>query len=207
MTSPATLRLTPVRGTPAPRRPLWQRLRVACQPREPTAQDRQDALERLLALLETARAGLGTGWAQGRWWTRSPESSRRPPRAAPDASTAPDAGAAGVAGTGPGGRACLVGALVLAGRAHGPDAELSRAVTIVYDALRETRGQPPLDPGPGLPVITSPQARLAEVQALTAWNDTPGRTREQVLGLLDLAISRTIISLAAGPAPALTGAG
>jgi hypothetical protein len=36
---------------------------------------------------------------------------------------------------------------------------------------------------------------------LTRWNDAEGRTSEEVLAVLDRAISRTILSLAAIPAP------
>jgi hypothetical protein len=66
----------------------------------------------------------------------------------------------------------------------------------VYDALWESRGQPP-----GRWSVPSPQARLAQIQVLTHWNDAPGRTNEEVLAILDRAISRTMLSLAAIPAP------
>jgi hypothetical protein len=36
---------------------------------------------------------------------------------------------------------------------------------------------------------------------LTRWNDAQGRTSEEVLAILDRAISRTMLSLAAIPAP------
>ena len=40
-----------------------------------------------------------------------------------------------------------------------------------------------------------PQAeRRVRLQGLTAWNDTPGRTREQVLDVVDRAVARTIVA-------------
>ena len=56
-------------------------------------------------------------------------------------------------------------------------------------------------PGPGPWPVPSPQVRLAQVQVLTRWNDAEGRTSEEVLAVLDRAISRTMLSLAAIPAP------
>jgi starvation-inducible outer membrane lipoprotein len=71
----------------------------------------------------------------------------------------------------------------------------------VYDALWESRGQPSARPGPGPWPVPSPQVQLAQVQTLTRWNDAKGRTGGEVLAVLDRAISRTILSLAALPAP------
>jgi hypothetical protein len=39
-----------------------------------------------------------------------------------------------------------------------------------------------------------PVARAARVRELARWNDEPSRTREDVLGLLDRSISRSILS-------------
>jgi hypothetical protein len=33
------------------------------------------------------------------------------------------------------------------------------------------------------------------VRALTAWNDAPGRSREEIVAVVDRAISRTILGL------------
>ena len=144
-------------------------------------------LERLLALLDAARDELTAGWVQDGWWSV--------PRA--DGRQALVSGlAAGVSGPEPVSAVCLVGALVRAASAQGPDVEVGLAITAVYDALWESRGQPP---GPW--VVPSPQARLAQVQVLTRWNDATGRTGEEVLAVLDRAISRTMLSLAAIPAP------
>jgi len=88
---------------------------------------------------------------------------------------------------------------------RGPDEQssgISRAIDAVYDALWESRGQPAAHAGPGLPPLPSPQVRLAQVQTLTRWNDAEGRTGDEVLAVLDRAISHTMLSLAAMPAPA-----
>jgi hypothetical protein len=141
----------------------------------------------LLALLEAAREELTAGWVQDGWWSV--------PRA--DGQQALVGGlAAGVSGPDPVSAVCLVGGLVRAAAGQGHEAEAGLAIAAVYDALWESRGQPP---GPW--VIPSPQARLAQVQVLTRWNDAPGRTGEEVLAILDRAISRTMLSLAAIPAP------
>jgi hypothetical protein len=86
--------------------------------------------------------------------------------------------------------------LVRASSRQGSDAGDGLAIAAVYDALWESRGQPP---GPW--AVPSPPARLAQVQVLTRWNDAQGRTGEEVLAVLDRAISRTMLSLAAIPAP------
>jgi hypothetical protein len=141
----------------------------------------------LLALLEAAREELTAGWVQDGWWSV--------PRA--DGQQALVGGlAAGVSRPEPVSAVCLVGALVRAASGQGPDAGGGLAIAAVYDALWESRGQPP---GPW--AVPSPQARLAQVQVLTRWNDADGRTSEEVLAVLDRAISRTMLSLAEIPAP------
>jgi len=40
---------------------------------------------------------------------------------------------------------------------------------------------------------------MARVRDLTRWNDQPGRTREEVLGLVDLAVSRAVMAAVGGP--------
>ena len=169
-----------------PRRPWWRRW-IESFPRQPAEEFQRERLERLLALLEAAREELTAGWVQDGWWSV--------PRA--DGRQAVVSGlAAGVAGPEPVTAVCLVGALVRAATGQGPEAETGLAITAVYDALWESRGQPP---GPW--AVPSPPARLAQVQVLTRWNDAPGRTGGEVLAILDRAISRTMLSLAAIPAP------
>jgi hypothetical protein len=202
-----------------PRRPWWRRLWAPSFP-GPSADEYQRAsLEQLLALLEAAREELTAGWVQDGWWS-VPSGGGRPVLAS--------GLAAGVSRSGPVDAVCLVGALARAGsrqrpggqgfggqdpggqdpggrRARGADGRssgISRAVDAVYGALWESRGQPAAHSGPGLPPLPSPQVRLAQVQALTRWNDAEGRTGEEVLAVLDRAISHTMLSLAAMPAPA-----
>ena len=52
-------------------------------------------------------------------------------------------------------------------------------------------------------MMSSPQVRLAKVQWLTRWNDTPGRATEEVLEVLDRAIAGAVQNLAILPAPRL----
>ena len=49
-------------------------------------------------------------------------------------------------------------------------------------------------PGPGVAGrAAAPAVRAARVRDLTRWNDRPGRTRDEVLALIDLASSRAIM--------------
>ena len=91
---------------------------------------------------------------------------------------------------------CLVGSLLrsAARQDSSADSEISGAVDAVYDALWESRGQPWL-PGEDLLTARAPQVRRAEVQRLTAWNDAAGRTQQEVVGVLDRAITRTVLTL------------
>lgn len=149
-------------------------------------------LEQLLALLEAARGELEAGWVQDGWWS-VPRAGAKPALLS--------GLAAGVSRPDSVNAVCLVGALVRAASAQGPDAGAGRAIDAVHDALWESRGQPSGPPRPGPWPVPSPQVRLAQVQALSRWNDAEGRTSEEVLAVLDRAISRTMLSLAEIPAP------
>ncbi len=179
--------MTVPRPVTSVRRPWWRRL-PAQSPRE----IQHACLERVLALLETARTELSAGWVQGGWWAAT-SSDGRP--------TVLTGLAAGAAAGGPVSAACLVGALIRAGSGQGRDSETGRAIDAVYDALWETKGQPATTPRRGLLPVSSPPVRQAEVQALTWWNDHSERTRGEVLALLDLAIARVIQNMAAIPCP------
>jgi hypothetical protein len=156
---------------------MWRRLMPP-----PSAELVLAQLTGQLAVLEGARAELEAGWVQGGWWSV----------------TTADGGqrlATGDAGGGPAhvDGACLVGALARAG------SDVGRAVDAVYDALWASRGQASqLRPGE-LPPLPAPEVRLARVRTLTQWNDRPGRTREEVLALVDRAISATIMDLMSAP--------
>jgi hypothetical protein len=140
-----------------------------------------------LAVLEGARAELEVGWVQGGWWSvTSANGDQR--LATGDAPGSP----AHVDGT------CLVGALARAGSSF----DVGRAIDAVYDALWVSRGQAAARPDPGgLPPVPAPEVRLARVRTLTRWNDQAGRTQDQVLALVDWAISATIMDLMSVPRP------
>jgi hypothetical protein len=57
----------------------------------------------------------------------------------------------------------------------------------VYDALWGSRDQPTR--AGGLPPVPSPEVRRARVRTLTQWNDRAEPTQEEVLAVVDRAIS------------------
>ena len=176
---------------PARRERPWRRRPHALGARRQSLLEIQHAvLERLLALLEAARADLSAGWAQDGWWTTPADSGQRILVTGLAAGTSAPHNADAV---------CLVGALIRAGAAQGGDAEVGRAIDAVYDALWESRGQSAT--ATGVLTVSSPQVRLARTQALTRWNDAKERTSGEVLAILDRAIARVIQTLAALPAP------
>jgi hypothetical protein len=144
-------------------------------------------LDRIRDTLEQARVVLEQqGWTSGAWFTvRQPSGEPRP------ASTAEAFGLRdprhAVLG------ACLVGTLVRL--ADDPDSAPSVSdvwgcVDELYEAMHEAMGHDSFPPGR----VYAHQQRQAHLQALTAWNDAPGRTREQVLDLVDRAIARTLVA-------------
>lgn len=136
-----------------------------------------------LAVLEGALAELEAGWVQGGWWSVSTADGGHRLETG-DAGGSP----AHVDGS------CLVGALARAGSSS----DVGRAVDAVYDALWASRGQPST---PGLPPVPAPEVRRARVRTLTQWNDRAGRTQEEVLAVVDRAISATIMDLMSAPRP------
>jgi hypothetical protein len=138
-----------------------------------------------LAVLEGARAELEAGWVQGGWWSVTSADGGRQ-LVTGDAGGSP----AHIDG------ACLVGALARGGPYAG------RAVDAVYDALWASRGQASQASPGGLPPVPAPEIRLARVRMLTQWNDRAERTQEEVLAVVDRAISATIMDLMSAPRPA-----
>ena len=88
---------------------------------------------------------------------------------------------------------CLVGTLVR--MAEDPDqvptlADVWGCVDELYEAMHEQLGHCSFPPGRAYPL----DERRLRLRGLTAWNDEPGRTREQVLDVVDRAVARTIVA-------------
>jgi hypothetical protein len=136
---------------------------------------RQDALSGQLAelhsihtLLEQAGEVVSGGWVQGAWFTVATGSGER-------CVTAYDLG---LAVNRPVTGACLVGAVVQA--AGGPATVRSqlvqRTLDLAWHTLREDRDRP-------VRWCPGPRMRMLRVLELTHWNDAPGRTQGEVVGL------------------------
>ena len=177
-------------GIEVPRRSLWSRIRGL--PYD-VRSARLRRLSEVTVLLDGARAIVEHGWVQGTWFTDAAGPVARPDTAGPAAEAGPDDGTPGVG-------ACLVGAVVHAtGATNRAEAVLAAgpALDVLWDAWQETRGVT----GPGLAGrAAAPEIRAARVRDLTRWNDQRGRTRDEVLALIDLASSRAIMA-AMEPAP------
>jgi hypothetical protein len=142
-----------------------------------------DALSRQLAELHAIRALLGqaadvvrAGWVQGAWFTVATAGGKRAVTGydLPVVESSPVAGA------------CLVGAIVQAG--GGPAAVKSQLVQRTLDLTRHTLREDSDRPVQWCP---GPRMRMLGVLELTRWNDAPGRTRGQVLDLIQAA-QRTV---------------
>jgi hypothetical protein len=162
----------------------WRRVRRRLMPPQ-SAELILAQLNGQLAVLEGARAELEAGWVQGGWWSVTSADGDRQ-LVTGDAGGSP----AHIDG------ACLVGALARGGPYAG------RAVDAVYDALWASRGQASQAAPGGLPPVPAPEIRLARVRMLTQWNDRAERTQEEVLAVVDRAISATIMDLMSAPRPA-----
>ena len=170
---------------------------------EPDTGPRQNRPDLAYRVLEDARAVLAQGWVQDHWYARLAVRSRsgeqtlrprdssgqqtlRPPDSSRKQARPPD-------GSGEVG-ACLVGAVVHAARWCGPGDPLvtaGPALDYLWDAWQESRGLG----GTGVCALAAPrELRLVRVRDLTRWNDQPGRTREEVLGLVDLAAGHAVMA-------------
>jgi hypothetical protein len=162
------------RDDPAPTRPgsLRSLLRRLAGSAEDRRTGRMRRLSEACVTLDGARAVIERGWVQDQWFA---------PGSAADVL---DPGGSG---------ACLVGAVAVAAGASTPAATVfvaGPAIDVLWDAWRETRGVR----GPGVAGRAAPPAvRAARVRDLTRWNDQPGRSRDEVLALIDLASSRAIM--------------
>jgi hypothetical protein len=157
------------RPGPPGRRGARQRRRAAEQADRAAAARAE--LHGIRDVLVEARALLGRGWVQGTWY-------------APQPLAVVSAPAEGRAGGQP--SACLVGAVVLAagGRAAGRGQRTQRSLDLLWHTLHRAT-----DPGP-VRWCPAPALRTLQVQDLTRWNDTSGRSVEEVRALLDAAIGR-----------------
>jgi hypothetical protein len=129
-------------------------------------------LHAIRALLVQAAAVIGNGWVQGAWFAVATSKGERPLTAYEVRLTA------GREVTG----ACLVGAIVHA--AGGPAAVRSqlvqRTLGLAWHTLRE-------EPDRRVRWCPGPDVRVMRVLDLTRWNDAPGRTRGEVIDLLQAA--------------------
>jgi hypothetical protein len=173
-------------GSPTWRQSLRSLLARLTLPRPVPDSVRAQRLHRLAdvcAVLDQARAIVEHGWVQDRWFVPG-----RPDR---------------VAGAG---AACLVGAVVRATAQVRPRAAVTDAgpaIDVVWDAWQETRGFG----GPGVAGRAAPwDVRMARIRDLTRWNDHPGRTRDEVVRLLDLAVSRAVMTAMTAPPAGERGA-
>jgi len=134
--------------------------------------------DRALAVLVGARALVDRGWVQGGWYVlQAPDGRRR----------FVGAGSLTRRGYGEIVGACLVGAVAESARRHSADAGTAGpAIDALWHELGELQGVAvPADPWTPTPVL-----RNRQVCDLTRWNDHAGRTREEVLRLLDATIAR-----------------
>ncbi len=140
-------------------------------------------------ILQDARAVIAQGWVQNRWVV-----SRTPPPPLHRLILGRPAGPEDVTA------ACLVGAVVHVVRQRGATDHLTAAgpaLDLLWDAWQESRGLG----GPGVAGLAAPpEIRTLRVRDLTRWNDQPGRTRAEVLGLLDRAADRAIVAAVTPPA-------
>jgi hypothetical protein len=176
-------------GTPPRRRALrgfLRRMRAATRPGD-VGSDRLRCLGDVCVVLDDARALIERGWRQNDWYVACPRVGGARAAGAPGVRTP-----VGIEVSG----ACLVGAVVYAIRRREPGAdpiEAAPALDVLWDAWQESRGLR----GAGVAGRAAPPAvRAARVRDLTRWNDQPGRTRDEVLGLIDLATSLAIMEAA-----------
>ncbi len=176
-------------------RAAWSRVRAALPVVAPPAYVEplddprvawQRRLDRVRAALEQGRADLVEhGWTQRAWF--SVDTGGGATRLATPAEAfdlvRPTSAVSG---------ACLVGALLR--RADDPDRATTHddvwgAVDELYEALHERMGHSSSPPGQ----VDTPERRHGKLAVLTAWNDEPTTRREDVLDLLDRAVSRTLV--------------
>jgi hypothetical protein len=161
----------------------------------PTLTPREDwlrRLDRIRDLLEQTKASLvREGWTSGAWFSvPKPEGGVRRVGSAEAYSLLASGSAIG--------QGCLVGTMLRL--VEDPDTAPSVAdawgsVDELYEAMHERMGHVSFPPGR----VYSHEQRRAHLRALTAWNDEPGRRVEDVLDLVDRAVSRTVVGACMAP--------
>jgi hypothetical protein len=195
-----------VRRRKVSRRKPWQWVvrwvRGQHQPYD-SAAARLRQLDEVLEVLAAARSVVEDGWVQDAWFAVRPGSQAAPaPPTARVSSSSSYLDRHDLAG------ACLVGAVVHAVRLRHPgDARaevdgVGPAIDVLWDALQESRG---LGSRGVAGRVAPPAVRAVRVRDLTRWNDQRGRGRGEVLDLLDLAASRTIMAAMTTPEQATVG--
>jgi hypothetical protein len=194
------------RCTRVSHRTPWQRvarwMRGKTQPYDVVA-FRLRQLDEVLEVLAAARSVIERGWVRDAWFAVRPRSEPvGAPAAARASASLSHLDRDDLVG------ACLVGAVVHAVRQRHPgDARaevdgVGPVVDVIWDALQESRGLG----GPGVAGrVAAPAVRAARIHDLTRWNDQRDRSRSDVLGLLDLAASRTIMAAMTTPEQASAG--
>ena len=113
--APAAATPGPGADKPARRQRAWRRrLRALAAPRQPPPEVQHTALERLLALLEAARAEVSAGWVQDGWWTSPADGGQQ---------ILVTGVAAGLSAPATASAVCLAGALIRAGAGQGSGSE------------------------------------------------------------------------------------
>ena len=166
----------------------WSWLRRFFPPVSVKTDCRLDAsvgLNDVRTVLEQARGTVASGWVQGRWYSvpRCVDGgSARPRRVTGDASNE-------VAG------ACVAGAIALAVRRRNPRADLAvgagPAIDYVWDAVQDAVGERDLQAVAGR--AWPREVRVSRIRDIARWNDEVGRTKAEVLAVLDDAVSRVIM--------------
>lgn len=155
-------------------------------PRRDAELERLRQLEGARAVLERARALIAQGWVQDAFYVvrgRNGESRPVSPFGLLLLTRTDVVGA------------CLVGAVAHASGSvdrHDRRGQAALAVDTLWHTLAE---DPSYERVPTTPYdAVHPAARAARVRELARWNDEPTRTRDDVLGLVDRAVSRTILN-------------
>jgi len=154
-------------------------------PRRDAELERLRQLEGARAVLERARALIAQGWVQDAFYIvrgRNGESRPVSPFGLLLLTRTDVVGA------------CLVGAVAHASGSIDRRERRGQAALAVDTLWHTLAEDPSYERVPTAPYdAVHPAARAARVRELARWNDEPARTPDEVLGLVDRAVSRTIL--------------